>query len=74
MNQISDGSCSHQMGAVRNKSKSDTQLDVQEIKIQSDVYQQREQRSSYEGDERSLVNWKADIFSDGHHLRQHDAV
>jgi hypothetical protein len=64
MNNLSDG---HQMSNIRNKSKNASRVDgagdLNDIKIEQTIYQQREIRPSLEGSERSLV-WKADCYSE----------
>jgi hypothetical protein len=55
-----------------NKSKTGTQVD--EIKVEQSIYQQREVRVSVEGSERSLVDWKTDCFSEEQHRKKHEIV
>ena len=64
---------SHQMNTFHeNKSKNGTQND--EIKVEQHIFQQREVRASLEGSERSLVNWKADCYSEDHKKKGHEIV
>jgi hypothetical protein len=56
---------SYHMNTVNNTNKSRTGTQVEEIKVEQSIYQQREVRVSVEGSERSLVNWKVDCFFRG---------
>jgi hypothetical protein len=62
----------------RNKSKNGSRIDgagdLNDIKIEQTIYQQREVRQSLEGSERSLV-WKADCYSEEQRKKSpHEAV
>jgi hypothetical protein len=76
MNALSENelSGSHQMNTLRSKLKSATATQVDEIKVEQSIYQAREVRASLEGSEKSLVNWKADCYSEERKRKQHEAV
>jgi hypothetical protein len=65
---------SHRMNTLRSKLKSATATQVDEIKVEQSIYQAREVRASVEGSEKSLVNWKADCYSEERKRKQHEAV
>jgi hypothetical protein len=62
---------SYKMNTFGSKSKTGTQVD--EIKVEQSIFQQREVRPSVEGSERSLVNWKTDCYSE-EQRKKHDIV
>ena len=45
-----------------------------EITVEQHIFQQREVRASLEGSERSLVNWKADCFSEDSTQKKREIV
>ena len=57
---------------VGNKAKRDTQ--IEEIKVEQHIIQQRETRHSVEGSERSLVNWKTDCYAEDQKRQKHEIV
>ena len=65
---------SYHMNTMSNTNKSRTGTQVEEIKVEQSIYQQREVRVSVEGSERSLVNWKADCFSEEQQRKKHEVV